>query len=208
MLTRVAEQVDRDGTVSLQYMEILEFLGARVPEARLDIAQLFEEIGDAQSIERAKRFIRKCLEDEEGGSRARDGWERLANLCRACEDLEGEINAAAGIAECASRAEDVVSAATRINAAYKQMKERRYQVTDFDAKRILLGRVANAFKNWEAELKATDMSVLGWIHMHRADLDACRTAVEKGLQLDPENVHCLRLSERLRNASQNSDRQS
>lgn len=197
VLRRVAEQVERDGSVSNQYMEMLEFLGSRVPEVRLDIALLFEEIGGAESIEKAKGFIRKCLEDEaESLPARREAWERLAKICRDCGDHEGEINAAVGMAECAVTADDVVAAGQRVNMAYKQIKMLGVKVTDFDEKRILLGRVANAFRNWDAELTATDMSVLGWIHLQRGDLDSARVATERGLELDPENHHCLGLRER------------
>lgn len=68
---------------------------------------------------------------------------------------------------------------------------------DRDEKRILAPRLRDVMVNRLREADATDCSRLAWLCVHLDELDAARAYVERGLERDPANTHCLRLADRL-----------
>jgi hypothetical protein len=68
---------------------------------------------------------------------------------------------------------------------------------EYDGKRIAVGTLANAMSSRVADADSTDLSRLAWLYLHLGDTARAEKMAGRGLAMDPESEHCLRLIERL-----------
>ena len=178
---------------------LIEFIASHAPKAWLALAEFYWELGSVNGLERARDSYRRFIE-----ASASQGvgtvWRRLADVCRALGDSEGEIHALIEFTQTQGiSTDDLSSVANRINNLYRELKEREPERTqDSDAKMIALQKVADAMAIRTAELDATDCSRLAWLYLHIRNEALAHELANLGCQKDPANEHCLRLLERLK----------
>jgi hypothetical protein len=68
---------------------------------------------------------------------------------------------------------------------------------DSDERRLVIRSLREVLENRNKEADATDLSRLAWLCMQLNDQSAAMKWVKKGLELDSENPHCLKLLARL-----------
>ena len=70
-------------------------------------------------------------------------------------------------------------------------------VLDTDEKQILAQRIAAIIESRLDEADATDLSRLAWLQMHLQNIEKAIEYTRCGLEIDPDNPHCLSLAHRL-----------
>ena len=83
----------------------------------------------------------------------------------------------------------------RINLLFKNNK---FQM-DNSEKQILSHRLINAYKNLleKNSYESDDCSQLAWLYLNAGDRKNAKRVVQKGLEIDPNHIHCLRLKSNL-----------
>ena len=78
------------------------------------------------------------------------------------------------------------------------LKSSKFQ-TDSPEKKIMVERIRKIFKNRLDNINgdASDYSLLAWLHIHINDIKSAKKALQIGLDIDPNNHHCLKLKETL-----------
>jgi hypothetical protein len=68
---------------------------------------------------------------------------------------------------------------------------------DTDEKRILITSLIDAMSKRKSEADATDLSRLAWLLINVGQIDDAKFIVYEGLDIEPSNLHCQKLAERL-----------
>ncbi len=175
------------------YRPILEFIAIRFPPAWLHIATLYEESDLENSFELAKDAVRQFLEraDELDSLPA---WERLRDLCRQTKDFAGEVHALVELSSLPNTPYWKVS--TSANRATSLFREHPVAMEQ-SAQQILAERLVNVMERRVSEATAIDYSRLAWLCIHLHDESRARRFVKRGMKLEPDNEHLLRLKVRL-----------
>jgi tetratricopeptide (TPR) repeat protein len=185
LATRAARGEDVEGG-----LKVLEYVARQYSDAWLKIADLREELGQ---IPGAADAIRSFLESNPESSL---GWRRLATLSARNGDYLGELSALCDVARLPGASiDDASRAANTFNSlvSYRKIDLRG------DDKRVMAEGIRRILERRIANADATTLSRLAWLCLHLGDRSAARKYVDAGLKLDGENVHCISLSERLRN---------
>jgi hypothetical protein len=164
----------------------------------LRLTDLVLEIGDSiSSIERAKGYLRRFLETADTPEKM-DIWNRLALLCHATDDVMGEVHALGEAALLPTATPETIGElAKRINNKLRDLKKRRIEESWSPEVKQLIESVAIAMERTRSNLSATDYSSLSWLYLNIGMEDRARDAARRGIALEPENEHCLRLIRRL-----------
>jgi hypothetical protein len=181
-----------DGSSLEEFVPILEYIGTRYAPGWLQLADLYEEhVGGQRGHDKAIAALQRYLEARPDD---RDGWMRLSALRREVGDDFGALQAQL---EMASRGgapyADVSNAANRLNALLRDGTLK----ADVTERRMVIERVRDVMVRRIAEANATDCSRLAWLCLHLGDKGGAHAYVGRGLELDPNNQHCLGLAHRL-----------
>ena len=178
------DRLQKDEGQLVELLSVLELVAQGYPPARLRLAEFFLERGDLNAaIEATRRFLQDRPTDTEA-------WRRLAQLSKRSGDYLGEMHALLELAQLPSTPFGVVSdSANRFNQLLRE------QAIDLesDEKRVMAERLRKVMESRVPEANATDFSRLGWLCVHLRDVDAARAYAQRGLQLEPSNLHCSRL---------------
>ncbi|MBN1912207.1 MAG: hypothetical protein JW818_20975 [Pirellulales bacterium] len=110
--------------------------------------------------------------------------------------IHEEINALVSLAKAPKVPAFVVSnAVNRVNSILKDSMT----TLDHEDRRQLVEELAEAMDRRRADCNATDLSRLAWLYLSLHEREKAKDVVSAGLNLDPSNVHCQNLSERLEN---------
>ena len=170
-------------------LRILEFVGRQYPSAWLKIADLEEELGE---IGPATEAVRKYLEAEPA---SRAAWSKLANLCSRSGASLDELAALCELAQIpGATIDDASRAANRFNAL---MASRAIDLRG-DDKRVMAERIRALLERRANDSDATTLSRLAWLCLHLGDVKAARKYANLGLEDDPMNSFCIRLSDQLK----------
>lgn len=193
LVAAIATKVAQDPRVLEQHVPLLEFIARHQPVVWLDIAELYAESDVPDATERAKAAVRRHLEGA-APEQALASWRRLADLCRQTGDFVGEMHALVETSSIPGLEFDALSgAANRINCLLVENRG----VLDSEEKRVLVRRMAGALEARSNELDATACSRLAWLHLHLMDQQRAGAYTRRGLKMDENNEHCVRLAERL-----------
>ena len=181
------------------YLPILEFMARREPDAWLAIAEIHESCRPGWlGYDLAAAAIRNYLEARSDP----DVWRWLAGLYEKNGDRVAAVTALIERAELPDVAyADVSYAATRLTALLADVDDHDIAEEEQQrlAKRLLQPLVSRA-----AEADATDLSRIAWLYIRTGERALAADAVATGLKLEPENRHCLKLSQRLPVRADNS----
>ncbi|TAN07826.1 MAG: hypothetical protein EPN38_04535 [Rhodanobacteraceae bacterium] len=181
-----------------EFVPILEYIASRVPKTYVRLADLVLEVDDSEPAKQhAKGYLRKFLETAEVQERL-DVWLRLADLCHSLDDAMGEVHALSEAALLPTATPEMLGGiANRINNRIRELKERQIGASWSPEVKDLIERVAQVMERYLPSLSATDYSRLAWLYLNIGHADRARTIARRGLGLDPENEHCLKLVQRL-----------
>ena len=190
-----------------EHLPLLEYLASKVPDAYIDLADLFLGI-DYQSgqtkgkeKERAKGYVQSFLEK---ARQAKDlkkqklAWKCIERICKMAKDVEGEIEAIrkAALLSRSSQADLSLSAA-HLNSRLREIKDQGYADLRSESVRENLLLVADALEKRRGALSAADCSILAWLYLNASMNGKALDAAKFGIERDPKNHHCQNLIKKL-----------
>ena len=195
LVRAIARRVSEDNGQLDRELPVLEFLASRVPKAYLRLAELVDELDrSSEGRRKAKEYVRRYLEDDHLLDR-RSAWLRLADLCRADHDVQGEIHALCEVALLVTADLDGLGRiVNRLNRRLRELKDDKFDEARSSAVRALLRQVCDKMYGLRDTLSATNCSRLAWLCLNIRDDDRAREVADIGLRKDPNNEHCLKLS--------------
>ncbi len=190
---KVARKIS-DGVTKLDDVRpILEFLARGYPPAWLLLADLQQEVSDNGAADKAASYIRRYLETQPARREAQVAWRRLYYLYRLTGDLYGACGAFLKAAEFDDPIYyEISDVANWVNNS----EELRVQL-DVKERRAHLGPLIRLMESRLSEATATDLSRLAWMHLHCGDEVRAYDLARRGLDIEPENIHCRRLAAKL-----------
>jgi hypothetical protein len=176
---------------------MLEFVASRVPAAWLEISRLYIEEGKDAGKDWAKDALRRLIESGMSRNLHAVAWQQLADLNRAENDYQGEVQALAELSDMPDTLTDELSRlAHNINRVFASAKRDGKVPFQPDERKYLVGKLIRHLESSLAHLDATDMSRLAWLHLHVGDEGRAREITEKGLSMDSGNEYCLKLAQK------------
>jgi len=169
----------------------LEVLASRYPKAWLRIAELYAEYGAWDHEKRAYKDYIRVAENEKDRIL---GWQTYLEACQRNNDWEGEVGAITGIVQLPNVPFYMISEAAQRITEYYYSHSASF---DREIKRSLVEYVISVMEKRIDEANGDDYSRIAWLCLHINDEVKAAQFVHEGLKLDPDNVHCTRLSERL-----------
>ena len=165
----------------------LEYIASRFPKAWLYISNIYQEYDDFDGVKYSLReLLKTSLPDKEKAKY----WLKLADICRFTEDWEGESQALSELIIINGITYDLISdCANRINNYFYFHPEER----QVDYKKLFLQKVINIMIRRIKEAIPTDYSRLAWLLVNNNNPSLALEYVQKGLDIDNYNSHCLRL---------------
>jgi hypothetical protein len=91
-------------------------------------------------------------------------------------------------------AEELSRCADTVNRLLAAAKREGRQLFQTEERKYLIGKLAAKLEQSLDNLDATDLSRLAWLHLHLNNEPRAGALVREGLQLDPDNEHCLSLA--------------
>jgi len=179
---------------SKRFVHMLQYIAVKFPKAWLWLSELQEELPEKKltaAIEYTQRYIESGeLSDEQ----KHHAWDRLARLYSLENDFLGEIHATVEKCLLANTSlNEISSSAGKLNRLLKPENV----FLELDERNVLLAKLAKAFEDKmknASRLDATDFSRLAWLFLRLGNYEKAREYTKRGLQIDPENQHCLGLS--------------
>ncbi len=171
------------------FITVIEFICRKYPYAWLTLSSLYEEEGN---IEKAIESVQRHLETTTNEDDAYKSWVRLSHLYSQLNDYIGEIHALIEMSEISTITTDNIRVIVyKVNSLFKNNKLQ----SDTSEKQILANRLINAYKATldKNTYDSDDYSQLAWLYLNAGDKRNAKIMVNKGLELDPNHFHCLKL---------------
>ena len=198
LLKAVATRASAQPTELEKNLPVLEYLASRFPRAYLKLADLVMEVSDENdSIEQARIYVRRFLETADILDR-HQAWRKLAELCRQCNDVMGEVHALCEIALLPTTDHNTLgNVANQLNSRIRDLKHRHIEDAWSVEVRELLTKVIEAMEHQLNNLTATNCSRLAWLHLNVGNPDRALDVARIGAEKDSANYHCQALIDRL-----------
>ena len=195
LFRNVAREVSQNPDKLHDHVPMLEFLARNYPPAWKLLASLYEESSLKDRVALAKEALRRYLETAPSIKERLETWRKIVGLCQQSLDVQGEIQALVEMSQLAgTEFSDISNAANRLNQLFRD----RYLVVDSSERSVLIEQLASVMESRIGEGNATDCSRLAWLFLNAHDQQRARQYAEKGLELEPGNIHCANLGDRLR----------
>lgn len=190
---KTARRINSQGLDFEKTRPVLEFLARGYPRAWLWLAELEQELGDSDSLNRAAECVRRYLETRPDRTLARDAWRQLFGLYQESNDVVAGCSAFLSVAEIETPPlEDTSAMANWLNNSMAQV-----QSMDVTRRAALYRPLAQLMEQYVPDASATDLSRLAWLHLHCDDHRRALEVAQMGLKREPNNMYCRRLVERL-----------
>lgn len=194
-IKQIANQASKGEDIT-KHFPMLEYIARGYPRTWILLAELHKENGEnEQAIDCLKEFLKTDASPED----TKAIWQNLSNLYRIKEDWLGEINAL--IEKCClpkTSLLDVSETANAINSYLaKNINFESKLSLDSEVKSSLIQKVADLMQSKINKGSATDYSRLSWLYLHLNNRDLAIEMMNKGLDLDSENIYCLKLQSTL-----------
>jgi hypothetical protein len=165
----------------------LEYIASKFPKAYEYLIEILEEFSDYDSV---KYYLREYLKRSMPAKQKAHLWLRLADICKLTKDWEGESHSLSELVLIPNIDFSIISeASNRINNYFRFHPEAK----SVEYKKLLLDKVIEIMTKRIIEGGATDYSRLAWLQLNNNQDETARETVEKGLEIDPDNHHCLKL---------------
>lgn len=192
-IENVALRVDA-GQPFDDYAPIVEMICRAYAPGWLMLARWHLGTGTPEDCEKAKAELTRYLEQQPAETDASEAWRMLGHACYRTGDKLGEIHSFIERAQLASVPfYDVSSTANRLNAL---LRENELEV-DKEEKRLLAQRLLIVLEGRRGEATAADLSRMAWLALHTGQKTKAMEFTRAGLQVDPDNPHCIGLKELL-----------
>ena len=188
--TRVAsKRVDLSAVVPS-----LEFICRQYPMAWLMLAKLHEECDESGGLSNAAECLRRFLETPQLYGDQEFAWDELARIYELLGDWTGAAQAQIQLCRLPDAPFSLLSnTANRLNNLLRE----NHLAVDSEEKRVLYRELARLMDRRVSEATATDFSRLAWLHLHLREVHKASELVDRGLEVDSTNEHCVRLKKRL-----------
>ncbi len=187
----LAEAISRGKVTLDENVAVLEFVAGKYPEAWLSLADLYQEAGGDNALERADGAIGRFLENTPNDAKQLAAWERKAVLQRRIGDLRSSVYCLLQACELPRVGLRAISdAANTLNSIFPDLQ------LEWHERNTVVNRVIVAMTGYAGELDATDCSRFAWLYLRIGDHESARRLTQQGLDLDPNNEYCLRLTRR------------
>lgn len=193
LISGIAHRVDQ-GQSFEEFADIVEMICRAYPPGWLILARWHLEVGGEENLRKAKNELTRFLEESPSDSDAAEAWRLLGAVCHHTNDLLGEVHAFIERAQFDSVPYyDISGTANRLNSV---LRENLLSV-DRDERGILAERLLGVMEARKNEADANDYSRMAWLAMNIGQKPRAKGLVELGLAIDPGNLHCLSLNDRL-----------
>lgn len=191
-IRNLSGQIDAGGDFS-DYEPILNMVCRSYNPGWLLLAQWRLERGSPQDLDAAISNIQSFLQSDPVGNRALDAWQMLARAYDGKHDIEGRIHAFIQRAQIPSVPfHDISNTANLLNRDYGKLE------LEPDVKRLMSQELLDVFQKRSEEADADDFSRMAWLALHLRQIEKAKKFVDRGLEIDPQNIHCVNLESRLR----------
>lgn len=193
LFRNIAASLD-DGTRTLEeVLPVIQYVARRFSRAWLFLADLCEgKVRDADEV--VREYLRHYVEGD--GSTDSIAWQRLADLYKKAGKRDLEVNALVQLAKTPEVPTYAISNA--VNRISNLLRAEHVIIDESDLHQ-LLAELVEAFETRRAECSGTDFSRLAWLHISLKQFDKAQDAVDRGLAIEPTNLHCENLRRRLEN---------
>jgi tetratricopeptide (TPR) repeat protein len=194
LFSEVAKRISNTKIPLENYIPILEFICAKYHDSWILLSELYEE---EDNIPEAIRAIQKYLESPTLNKDALSGWQRLARLYRLEKNWQAEVNAL--VEYCLVPDIPFSELSNSANMINRLLNENKTAVDSLE-KSISIQKVTKVFENRIYKDKysdSDDYSRLAWLFLHLNEEKKAKEVVELGLKINPNNVYCQKLYERL-----------
>jgi len=173
----------------------LEYIASRFPKEWIHISNIYQEYDDFEGVKYSLReLLKTSLPNEEKAKY----WLKLADICKFTKDWDGESHALSELATIQGITFELISdCANRINNYFFYHPEEK----QVDYKQLLLQKVIDIMIKRIKEATPTDYSRLAWLLLNNNNSALALEYVQKGLELDNHNSHCIRLLEKIAHAN-------
>lgn len=175
------------------YYPIIEMICRAYSAGWMILARLHLQSERKTDIERAKQELTRYLESQPDEETAAEAWRMLGSACYKTGDKLGEIHAFIERAQISSVPfYDVSNTANLLNVLLRDQA-----VMDREERRLHAQSLLRVMEGRKQEASANDFSRMAWLALRTDQELKASELVKEGLQLDPDNVHCLSLAAKL-----------
>lgn len=188
----IARRVDA-GEALDDYVPMLEMICRAYSPGWLIVARWHMERGTQGDFERAKAASRRFLEIDPAGSDAPEAWQMLGHACYQTHDALGEVHAFVERAQLgAVPYADVSKTANLLN---RLLHEHELDV-EKEEKQNFARRLLAVMEKRRSEADADAYSRMAWLAIHLGQNAKAKEYASAGLDIEPDNPHCLRIAQR------------
>lgn len=190
-IKNLSSRIDAGGKFS-DYEPILNMVCRSYNPGWLLLAQWRLERGNLDDLDAAISNIQSFLQSDPIGGDASGAWQMLARAYYGKHDIEGEIHAYIQRAQIPSVPfHDVSNTANLLNRNYGGLE------LESDVKRLMSQELLDVLEMRAEEADANDFSRMAWLALHLKQPEKAVYFVDRGLEIDGQNIHCLNLKSRL-----------
>ena len=191
-IRNLSERID-EGAVFLDFEPILNMVCRAYNPGWLLLAQWHIERESEEDLGNAISKIESFLQSDPSDAGALEAWRILGYAYYKLGNVLGEVNAFVERAQFDSVAFNEVSrTANLLNSKYQDLD------MESEGKIMLARRLLDVLDRRQSEANADDLSRMAWLALHVRQDEKAKQYVRQGLEHDLENMHCLRIAERLK----------
>ena len=177
-----------------QYRPLIDYICSKYPKGWLLAADILEEMGEKENIAEAKECVRRLLETADS-IESIFGWRRLIELSRIYGDPWEEIDARMHIARMSDS--EMIDVSLTANLVNRVLASHGEEIRT-EEKKIIVTELAGIMSDMvDHSTTATDLSRLSWLYLNLQNVALARQYAEMGVSIEPNNIHCLGLIQRL-----------
>ena len=188
-IKNVSDRVDQGGKIT-DYEHILDMVCRSFNPGRLQLAQWRIERDSDADLDAAIDYINSYIQNDTDGVELADAWRLLARAYYLNGNLMGEMHA---WVERSQLEEvpffDISRTANYINHKFNELEIR----SGID---VLADQMLQIMDSRSEEASADDFSRMAWLAINTQQEARAKKLVERGLQKDTENLHCIRIANR------------
>ncbi|EMN4467597.1 NB-ARC domain-containing protein [Aeromonas dhakensis] len=193
LIKNIAIKVE-SGDEYAKYQPIIEIMCRAYPSGWLIVARWKMELRSQDGYELAKQALNRLLENSNDVLDISEGWRLLGHCCYQTGDTLGEVHAFTERAELSHVPfYDLSNTANRFFSFIKDSGE-----SDLAQNNAMANRILQMMDNRVSEAEGTDLSRMAWLAIKSGQESAAIKYVKEGLDMEPENLHLIKLSQRLK----------